>query len=173
MRLVSIFQEKYDLKLLMFLLPFGIYFYLFRGFLHDLFAGSFIFTYFVLLLVLMNRYLLEFLKLPKINRMKWHYISVLKTFRPNIAPTNELKFWDVIWFECVPFIVLQFIYFTLFIISRYGLGITYMTNSFIAVMILNAILLYKNMIYVTHVFRYRKEGLFCYTKDTIRIYYKN
>lgn len=173
MRLVSIFQEKYDLKLLMFLVPFGIYFYLFREFLYNLFAGSFIFTYFVLLLVLMNRYLLEFLKLPKINRMKWGYISVFKTFRPNIAPIDEMRFGDVMWLECVPFIALQCIYFTLFIISRYGLDITYMTNSFIAVMILNAILLYKNIIYITHVLRYRKEGLFCYTKDTIRVYYKN
>lgn len=173
MKLVSIFQEKYDLKLLFFLLPFGIYFYIFRDFLYDLFAGSFIFTYFVLLLVLGNRYFLELLKLPKIKDKEWHYICVLKTLKPNITPTNQLRFRDVLWMESMPFIVLQCIYFMLFIISKYGFETTYFTNSFVGVLLLNHLLLYKNIFYIGHVIRYHKEGLFFYTKNTIQVYYKN
>lgn len=170
MELVSAYRERYDLRLLLFLAPFGLYFYVFSDFLLGLFAGSFIFTYFVLALVLVNRYLLELLKVPYFRIRHWEYFVKLRSLNPEIATREQVRFLDVVTIELMPFVALQVFYVGLYGLLIQVLGSNYLSNVCLGVLMINWIILYRNACYVLHGLRYRNRGVYTYKRRELWVY---
>lgn len=170
MELISAYQERYDLRLLLFLVPFALFFYVFGDFLLGLFAGSFIFTYFVLALVLLNRFLLELLKVPYFLLRGWDYRVNLWSLNPEICTREQVRFFDVLIIELVPFLALQVCYLGLYGLFSQGLGSGYLGNVWLGVLMINWIILYRNVCYVLHGLRYRNRGVYVYKPRELRVY---
>ena len=169
-KLISIYQLKYDMKMIIFLLPFVLYCFIFNHFLTELVVGSFIFTYIALFLVFVNRYFMEIVKLPYIHLMKWNYECRLISLKPNIVPMNLLKLRHVLTLEIAPILCVEAIYMIIYFVSKNTLTIPYLTNLILAIIILNMLLIYKNVRYLFHILLYRENYTYGYTIDFLFIY---
>ena len=161
---------EYHIKIMRFwyvyLLVYGLFFWVYLDYILELMAGGFIFFYFVVLTVVGARYYREILKNLLSTLLEIEGTLYAKTIHPTYVPKYQMDYKKVILLESLPLIDVFLTYGVALLILKSG---TYFGNVIFGAMILSLCILTRNIFYITKAFSNR-DGVFEYTRYTLKVY---